>query len=139
MPSTTPEVLSSGHIINPSNIYAGFWLRVAASLIDSVLLGFVGGILGTKENGLLALLIWLAYFSAMECSKYQGTLGKIALGLRVTDLNGTRLTPLNAVGRNLGKILSSLILGIGFLMAAFTAKKQALHDILAGTLVVKRK
>ena len=60
------------------------------------------------------------------------------LGLKVTDLAGNRITFARASGRFFGKILSGMILGIGFLMAGFTARKQALHDILAGCLVLRQ-
>ena len=75
----------------------------------------------------------------MEASSKKATLGKMALGLIVTDVNGVRLSFGRASGRYFGKILSGLILNIGFIMAAFTEKKQALHDILAGTLVLEVK
>ena len=64
-------------------------------------------------------------------------MGKKVLGLRVTDLNGSRISFAKATGRHFGKILSGLILGIGFIMIAFTEQKQGLHDMLAGTLVLK--
>jgi uncharacterized RDD family membrane protein YckC len=73
----------------------------------------------------------------MESSPKQGTLGKMALGIVVTDMDSRRISFGRATGRYFAKILSGLILGIGFLMVAFTEKKQGLHDILAGTLVVK--
>jgi uncharacterized RDD family membrane protein YckC len=64
----------------------------------------------------------------------------MALGLVVTDLDGQRISFGKASGRHFGKIISSLILCIGFIMAGFTERKQALHDIMAGTLVnIKRK
>jgi uncharacterized RDD family membrane protein YckC len=74
----------------------------------------------------------------MESSAKQATVGKMALGLVVTDLNGNRITFARATGRYFGKALSSLILHIGYLMAGFTPKKQALHDIIAECLVVKQ-
>lgn len=80
---------------------------------------------------------WL-YYALMESSSWQGTLGKKALGIVVTDYAGQRLGFGQATGRHFGKIVSSLILGIGFLMVAFTARKQGLHDMIAGTLVVRR-
>lgn len=80
---------------------------------------------------------WL-YFSLMESSSKQGTLGKIIIGIKVTDLNGNRISFGKATGRFFGKYLSGLILGIGYIMAAFTEKKQALHDILAKCLVVDK-
>ena len=86
---------------------------------------------------LLVVIFWL-YFSLMESSKIQGTLGKLILRIKVTDLNGERIEFGKATGRHFSRILSGFVLGIGFLMAAFTKQKQALHDILAGSLVVKR-
>jgi uncharacterized RDD family membrane protein YckC len=74
----------------------------------------------------------------MESSTWQATLGKKILGLKVTDLAGNRISFARASGRFFGKILSGMILGIGFLMAGFTARKQALHDILAGCLVLRQ-
>jgi uncharacterized RDD family membrane protein YckC len=79
---------------------------------------------------------WL-YYALMESSKNQATVGKLALGLKVTDEKGKRISFGRASGRFFAKILSSIILGIGFLMIAFTEKKQGLHDEIAGCLVVK--
>ena len=69
----------------------------------------------------------------------QATLGKMALGLKVTDVHGRRLTFGNALGRSLAKILSGLILAIGYIMAAFDDRKQGLHDKMASTLVMKTR
>lgn len=84
-----------------------------------------------------ALIQWL-YFSLMESSVWQATLGKKALGLTVTDPEGRRISFGRATGRYFAKILSTLTIGIGYLMAGFTAKKQALHDMIAGTLVLRK-
>src|SRR6478736_3800757 len=81
---------------------------------------------------LLSTVIWVLYGTLMEASKYQATLGKIALGLIVTDINGGKLDFSKALVRNLGKLLSNFIFLIGYIMAAFTEKKQGLHDIIAG-------
>lgn len=131
--------------------YAGFWRRVGAALIDGLIIGAVtapfylamaGDADGTTAYmtspayPIVTIAQWL-YFALMESSSRQATLGKMALGIRVTDLNGNRIGFGKATGRYFGKILSGLILGIGFLMAAFTERKQALHDMLAGTLVVR--
>jgi len=86
---------------------------------------------------LRTVLHWL-YYSLLESSAWQGTLGKKALGLEVTDLDGNRISFGRATGRFFAKIISAIILGIGYLMAGFTEKKQALHDILAGTLVIRK-
>lgn len=133
--------------------YAGFWKRVAASIIDGVALQVVGtgfslGTLGFDlgSNGVriaaevvsqvaLGAASWL-YHTLMESSSLQATLGKMALGIVVTDLQGRRISWGRANARYWSQILSALILGIGFLMAGFTAKKQALHDMIANTLVV---
>jgi len=80
---------------------------------------------------------WL-YFTLFESSSLQATPGKMALGIIVTDLSGNRISFARANGRYWGKTLTGLTLGIGWIMAGFTRKKQALHDILAGTLVVKK-
>ena len=68
----------------------------------------------------------------------EATPGKLAVGICVTDLEGQRISFPRALGRTLGKLLSVLFFGLGFLMAGWTARKQALHDLLAGTLVVQR-
>jgi len=75
----------------------------------------------------------------MESSSRQATLGKMALGIVVTDMDGKRISFGRAVGRNLGKIISQIILLIGYFMIAFTQKKQGLHDIIANCLVVVKK
>lgn len=142
--------------------YAGFWIRVAAYLIDVIILGIAISLLqgltginfgvdldaalaptGVETEGaspfgsLLSLIIGIAYFAGLESSSWQATVGKKALGMVVVDEDGNRISFMRALGRYLGKILSALILLIGYIMVAFTAKKQGLHDMLASTLVVK--
>ncbi|MEW6196637.1 MAG: RDD family protein [Bacteroidota bacterium] len=80
---------------------------------------------------------WL-YFALMESSNKQGTLGKIIIGIKVTDIFGNKISFGKATGRYFGKYLSGFILCVGYIMAAFTEKKQALHDILSGCLVVDK-
>jgi uncharacterized RDD family membrane protein YckC len=87
---------------------------------------------------MLALMLSWVYYASLESSAWQATLGKKILGLKVTDLAGNRITFGRASGRFFAKILSGMILGIGFLMAGFTERKQALHDILAGCLVLRQ-
>ena len=147
--------------------YAGFWLRFLAYLIDSLVLSvpavflvflmFVGmaGSLSQIErrNEVVPVLgsilffilfyvllfagLWL-YYAIMESSSWQATLGKKALKLQVTDLDGRRISFGRASGRFFGKLISGMILNIGYIMAGFTEKKQALHDMIAGTLVLRR-
>ena len=88
---------------------------------------------------LISTAIWVLYYTFMESSKFQATVGKLALGIVVTDANGAKLDFAKALIRNLCKIISGMILFIGFIMAGFTEKKQGLHDIIAGTLVVKKQ
>jgi uncharacterized RDD family membrane protein YckC len=78
---------------------------------------------------------WL-YFAICESSAWQASIGKLALGIRVTDMQGNRIGFARALGRYAGKFLSGLILGIGFLMVAWTQRKQGLHDFMASTLVL---
>jgi uncharacterized RDD family membrane protein YckC len=84
------------------------------------------------------VVIQTLYFSLMESSGKQATIGKMVLGLKVTDINGEKLDFAKALVRNLGKIVSTFIMFIGYIMAGFTEKKQALHDMMASTLVVKK-
>jgi|ERR1700728_2340891 len=88
--------------------------------------------------GTSIVMMWL-YYAWMESSSYQGTLGKMALGLVVTDLDEHRITFARASGRYFAKIITGLIpLGIGYAMAGFTERKQALHDIIASCLVLRK-
>ena len=141
--------------------YGGFWVRVLAYIIDTLILVAVFFplifIFGTSnvetadmsfsanaqsDSPLLNLfltIIALAYFVGFESSSVQGTPGKRAMGLVVTDLDGRRISVLRAIGRYFAKILSSLILFIGYIMVAFTERKQGLHDMICSTLVVRGK
>jgi uncharacterized RDD family membrane protein YckC len=139
--------------------YGGFWIRVVAAIIDAIILrvvvapvgmifgglGMAGTLSGIHHTGLgilgggvtIILLIfgsWL-YEAFMESSSYQATLGKMIFGMKVTDLNGNRISFERATGRHFAKWLSAMILGIGYIMVGLTDRKQGLHDLLAGTLV----
>jgi len=85
--------------------------------------------------GVQTLVTW-AYFALCESSAMQATPGKLAMGIRVTDDEGRRISFLRATGRHFGKIISTFTLFIGFMMAGWTERKQALHDMMASTLVV---
>jgi uncharacterized RDD family membrane protein YckC len=110
--------------------YAGFWRRFVAVIIDGLIL--------TVPNLILSFVIGWLYYAFFESSRLQATPGKMALGIVVTDTEGQRITFLRASGRQFGKIISAFILYIGFMMAGWTRKKQALHDLLAECLVVMR-
>jgi len=83
------------------------------------------------------VLSWL-YFAKLESGPHQATFGKRVLGLQVTNLSGERIGFGQASGRFFGKIVSGMTFYIGFIMAGFTERKQALHDMIAGTLVVRK-
>ena len=122
--------------------YAGFWQRFAAFIIDAIVLAVGTGILTaiTFGSGAVAWIFapWI-YEALMLSSVRQATLGKMALGLIVTDLNGNTLSFGRATGRHFAKYLSACLLFIGFIMAAFTERKQALHDLIAQTVVTTRR
>lgn len=89
--------------------------------------------------GVVMFFVQLLYFTIMESSAKQATLGKMVLGIVATDYEGRRISFGRALGRNLAKIISQIILFIGYIMVAFTEKKQGLHDMIASTLVVVKK
>jgi uncharacterized RDD family membrane protein YckC len=131
----------------PAIEYAGFWLRFIATIIDGFLLTVLITIVfgfdywTSKElsyENLIAFGVGWLYYAMWHSSSYQATLGKRAVGIYVTDLNGGRISFARATGRYFATILSGCMLLIGYIMVAFTAKKQAFHDMLADTLVVKR-
>lgn len=163
LPSTTAAALED---------YAGFWKRVAAYILDAIILYIPGTLIQNMLGGdvaeatmkqaqqaspgdlhvlmaamnqyyttmmpavlLIAVVTWL-YFAFCESSVWQATPGKLALGIRVTDMQGARISLPRALGRYPAKYLSAIILGIGFLMVGWTRRKQGLHDMIAGTLVL---
>jgi uncharacterized RDD family membrane protein YckC len=145
----------------------GFIIGIPITIIFMVLGGIVAGIAaasggfshttGDSDSSqslspamsvgilLVELVIWVVsivvtwlYFAKLESGPHQATYGKRALGLKVTNLSGERITFGNASGRFFGKIVSGMTFYIGFIMAGFTERKQALHDLIAGTLVVRK-
>ncbi len=124
-----------------NNIYAGFWKRALAILIDDVILTVLIYILIYIRIlpfvSVFVSLVVLFYFVLMESSPLQATLGKLMLGIKVVDGAGKRISFLRALLRNIAKSVS-YILFIGYLMAAFTKKKQGLHDLLSGCLVINK-
>jgi uncharacterized RDD family membrane protein YckC len=139
IPTSTPSA--------PSASYAGFWLRVAASLIDAFIFGLVSGVLvfvyslfsSANTEVLLNityLIVWTLYFPFME-SRGGATFGKKLVGIRVLNANGEALSFGRSLARSFSKFISATIFMIGFIMVGFTEKKQGLHDIIAGCVVVK--
>jgi len=107
--------------------------------VQQQLIPMIGAIIGAYAVFILGAIVisWL-YFALMESSERQATFGKAALNLRVSDVNGNRLSFGHASGRYFSKIITGLVpLFIGWIMAGFTQKKQALHDFIAGTIVTR--
>ena len=126
--------------------YAGIWRRFAAYAIDYVIvllgtavLGAVATIAGFGDDAarlsLAALIGYFLYCTLLESSAWQATLGKRALGLRVTNARGERIGLARAAARFVAKVLSVLTLCVGYLLVLVTPRRQALHDLIAGTLV----
>lgn len=127
--------------------YAGFWIRFAAYLIDAVILWVAKVIISyvafqtysfygsNLPLSIISIVMSVLYFSLMESSAQQATLGKMAVGIKVGDMRGNRISFANAIGRYLGKFISGILLLIGFLMVVWDDKKQSLHDKLADTYV----
>lgn len=145
-------VVSGGNVV-----YAGFWKRFASYFLDSIVVGVINipvslifnGIGAVSGNETLAVVmsllamvaslgVGIAYYAGFHASAGGATLGKMAVGIKVVRGNGERLTLGRGVGRYFGFILSSLTLMIGFIMAAFTERKQALHDMICDTVVVDK-
>ena len=166
-PQAVVEDVGDGFRTGEDVVYAGFWRRTAALFIDSMLVGIayyaiiivgmlvVGiGSLGALENmdslgggaiGGIIAVIYLAYplvsalyYVGMESSATQATLGKMAVGIKVTDVEGRRLGRGQALGRWFSHLLCYLTLYIGYIMAGLTERKRGLHDMVASTLVVDR-
>jgi uncharacterized RDD family membrane protein YckC len=140
MPATpaTPVVVGDATPI----AFAGFGTRCVAWLIDIIVILLGGGIVSAFTFGvagavLLILGPWL-YEAFLLSSEWQATVGKRAMSIMVTGLDGKRISFARATGRHFAKWISTLLLCVGYIMAAFTTKKQALHDIIAETLVVQR-
>lgn len=133
--------------------YAGFWIRFAAFLIDFVIInlsvvvlalifmffGSFGIIL--QFDGLIFFVSWFAWpiYEAIMSEKAGATFGKMALGLEIQGEDNSELTLMQCWVRPFAKYLSWIVLTIGYLMAAFTPKKQSLHDMICKTVVVNRK
>ena len=147
--------------------YAGFWIRVAAYLVDSLILGAVNFIVviflglaiplfivrsapgapASSPSPFLLLIVLFFYFLMLAIpacyetfmiGRYGATLGKMACRIRVVRADGARVSYLLAFGRFFSKIVSALICYVGFLMAGWDVEKRALHDHMCSTRVVCR-
>ncbi len=117
--------------------YAGFGTRLIATLIDCVILFIPASLLGILTSGIGGMLIFFGYKILFEASAAQATPGKRAMGIMVTDMDGKKLDIKSASIRAVVSFLSgSLTAGLGHIVALFTEKKQAAHDLMAESLVV---
>ncbi|MGK7920988.1 MAG: RDD family protein [Trichodesmium sp.] len=118
----------------PDIVYANFWKRVAAAIIDGIILTIIIAIFS-----IFGILLGWVYYAVMESSPQQGTLGKMAVGIAVTDLKGNRISFGRATGRYFSMYLTAISLYIGYIIAAFTGKRQTIHDMIAGCIVINKK
>jgi uncharacterized RDD family membrane protein YckC len=126
--------------------YGGFWIRLLAYVVDGLIVGIgfflivmLLSVMGLEliAPELILFVVGLLYFAFMQASPRQATYGKSLVGLKVTGYGGERISFARALAREVAKILSSLTLLIGFIIAGFTKRKQALHDFIASTYVVR--
>lgn len=145
-----PRFVPEHSPVSAHESYAALWRRFVAYVIDVFIIGFIVGtvtffVIPTLEAQMEAKLhelllgvgAWL-YFALCESSRSQATPGKLAVGIKVVGPDGARISFGRATGRFFATGLSNLTLGIGYVMAGFTPKKQALHDMIANCFVVRR-
>jgi len=157
-PQARSAFATDGHVV-----YAGFWKRFAANFIDSFIVGMVGGVIGgvigalfgvalfgggmdpvagsLMSNGvnfLVGVVLGVLYYGGFHSSTSQATPGKLLIGIKVARGDGDRLTPVRAGARFLATYINLFTFGVGWLIAAFTERKQALHDFICDTVVVDR-
>jgi uncharacterized RDD family membrane protein YckC len=134
--------------------YGGFWRRAFAALLDGAVLYFPAAtirvMLGLPATGMFDVDLpssWVAttfefaidalYAIAFLVSPARGTLGMQVMGLHVTDLKGDRISVARSTGRYFATLLSICTFGLGYVMQVFTPRRQTLHDLVAGTVVVR--
>ena len=166
-PYAAPRADVGGHAGTPVYeghvVYAGFWKRVAASVIDAFAIGIPVGIVAAIAGGLMGfgnsfaaglsgasnvlnpgetitsyLLTAIAFGWFHSTAGLMATPGKLAIGIKVVRSDGDRISFLRGFGRYWAYLLSGLLLAIGLIMAAFTSRKQGLHDLICDTLVVDK-
>lgn len=141
--------------INGATQFGGFWIRVGAYFIDLVVLIIpvllvsflfrsvtpaadeMEQAIVELMDSILSLIIWWVYFAVLHSSQWQASVGKKVVGLKVVDEKGNRISFGRATGRYFAEFLSALILCIGYMMVGWTKKKQGLHDMIAGTYVIR--
>jgi uncharacterized RDD family membrane protein YckC len=156
------EYFTSQGIYLPTNANAAnFWWRLLAYIIDyvvivlvvaalAVFLGFFEAYTGANTDSLfddrndfafkfVLVISFMLYHAIFEATRAQGSIGKIICQLKVVDIDGRRISFFRALGRNLAKILSSILCGIGYLLIFWNDRHQGLHDQMAKTYVIRKK
>jgi uncharacterized RDD family membrane protein YckC len=141
---------------NEDVVYAGFWKRAAAAIVDGIVIWIIGSfggealgtLLGDLAGGgklavavmvlLVTLTLQVCYYAFFHASFNAATPGKMLIGIKVVRSDGETISFLRAVARYFATIPSGILLGVGYLMAGFTARKQALHDMICDTVVVDK-
>jgi uncharacterized RDD family membrane protein YckC len=121
------EALYDPAFLDSSNVEAELTEQEAVTFLIAYLLSI-----------LFSLILTVIYFAGMHASKWQATIGKKVLGLAVTDLKGNRISFWRGLGRFIVMTFLSSIFMVGYIIAAFTEKKQSLHDLIAGTYVIRK-
>jgi len=127
--------------LSKNHIYAGFWYRFLAGLIDYILIAIISIILVFIPivGWILNIFVSWLYFAIQHSSSKQSTLGMRALDIKITDELGKKISFWRATGNYFVSGLSGLLLFIGFFMIAFTSRKQGLHNLVSRTLCIKTK
>lgn len=132
--------------------YAGFWIRFLAYVIDGIILSasftilsyITGSNIGAnfesihEPGSIIGLALTVLYFVYFETGEKQATIGKYIFDLKVIKQDGSKLTAKDSIIRYVGKIISAIIIFIGYIMAGFDEQKRALHDRLANTYVIRK-
>ena len=152
---TKQTIIPPSAVMDGTAVYASFMDRFIALLIDYIVLTVIQFVILSPILALLfdvagellaktaassvwslSIIIYWLYFAGLESSKYGATLGKRAMNLRVVNEDGVRVSFGYASLRHFFKFVSAFPLLLGFIMAIFTKRKQALHDLVAQTLVL---
>ncbi len=156
-PYQAPSAQNLNDNLTSAYVYAGFWKRFFAHILDGIIFVLISWLLTfillaigmpfsvsadfsleSAMPSIIMILAWWMYYALQEGSSKQATFGKRALGIKVTDMNGQPLSFAHAAGRQLAGAVSYMTFTIGYLLAAFTGRKQALHDMIAGCVVVNK-
>lgn len=148
--------LKEGASLPGSYEYAGFWIRFVAKIVDGIILGLIGALIGlitvavsgrpqqesffealVSVRSILGFLLGIAY-TTYFVGKYGATPGKMACKLKIIRPDGGQVSYMRALGRHFAEILSQIIIYMGYIMVAFDDEKRALHDRLCDTRVVRQ-